>query len=217
MHHTFKQRGLPAVLLTLVLCLGVLSGCGSAEKEQTPAGEAPAESTPAEEPPAPTAAVLPDTFPMEFDFSSGAGAWGTALTLERDGTFSGSYHDSEMGESGDGYPKGTVYCAVFSGAFGDIRQVDDHTYALTLEEVTPQETPGTISVEEDIRYVAAEPYGLEEGKDFLLYTPETPTKGLDEEFLSWWPGRYPAEEQTGTLDCWGLWNQETGYGFFTYD
>ena len=54
---------------------------------------------------------------------------------------------------------------------------------------------------------------MEEGKDFILYLPDTPTQGLDEEFLSWWPGQYQ-EEKTGTLDFYGLYNVDKGYGFF---
>ena len=87
-------------------------------------------------------------------------------------------------------------------------------YAMSLEELTVQETPGEEWIEDGIRYIASEAYGLEKGTDFLLYSPETPTEGLDEEFLTWWP-RWNVED-TGTLNCWGLWNQEMGYGFFTY-
>ena len=95
-----------------------------------------------------------------------------------------------------------------------IRQVDDHTWAMTLEELTVQEEPDTEWIEAGIRYIASEAYGLETGKEFFLYSPETPTEGLDEEFLIWWPSWNV--EDTGTLNCWGLLNQETGYGFFTY-
>ena len=31
------------------------------------------------------------------------GAWGTVMKVNKDGTFSGSYHDSDMGATGDGY------------------------------------------------------------------------------------------------------------------
>ena len=42
-----------------------------------------------------------------FEFSSGVGAWSTELTMLEDGTFWGNFHDSEMGETGEGYPNGT--------------------------------------------------------------------------------------------------------------
>ena len=210
----------------LALCLVLVTGCGAkqpeapAEQPETPVEQpkAPAEQpeTPIEkqEPPEQEAAVLPDALPLDLVFASGAGGWSTDLTLERDGSFTGVYHDSEMGSTGPEYPNGTCYISTFSGRFGDIRQVDDHTWAITLEELTVRETPGEEWVEDDILYIASEVYGLEEGKEFFLYSPETPTEGLDEEFLTWWPSWNV--EDTGTLNCWGLLNLEMGYGFFTY-
>ena len=38
-----------------------------------------------------------------YSFGSGVGAWGTVMKVNKDGTFSGSYHDSDMGATGDGY------------------------------------------------------------------------------------------------------------------
>ena len=207
------------MLQLLALCLVLLTGCGAKQtvpqtQAQEPAAEQP--EAPAEEPevPAQEADALPDALPLDLTFASGAGAWCTGLTLERDGSFAGAYHDSEMGDQGEGYPNGSCYISTFSGRFGRIQQVDDHTWAMSLEELTVQETPGEEWIEDGIRYIAAEAYGLEKGTDFLLYSPETPTEGLDEEFLTWWP-RWNVED-TGTLNCWGLWNQEMGYGFFTY-
>ena len=55
--------------------------------------------------------------PKNFLFCSGAGGWSTGLKLNADGTFSGEYHDSNMGETGDGYPNGTMYECTFSGKF----------------------------------------------------------------------------------------------------
>lgn len=73
---------------------------------------------------------LPNTSPLTMTFSSGAGAWATSITLNRDGSFEGSYHDSDMGFIGEGYPHGTVYICKFSGAFDNIQQIDDNTYAM---------------------------------------------------------------------------------------
>ena len=211
----------------LALRLVLLTGCGAkqaeppAQAQEPPAAEQPEApvkqpKTPAEEPevPAQEANALPDALPLDLIFASGAGGWSTDLTLERDGSFAGIYHDSEMGSTGPEYPNGTYYISTFSGRFGDIRQVDEHTWAMSLEELTVQETPGEEWIEDGILYIASEAYGLEEGTEFLLYSPETPTEGLDEEFLTWWPSWNV--EDTGTLNCWGLLNREMGYGFFTY-
>ena len=205
----------------LALCLILLTGCGAkqaeppADAQEPPAAEQP--EPPVEQPEAPVreeTAILPDALPLDLTFASGAGAWCTGLTLERDGSFSGAYHDSEMGDQGEGYPNGSCYISTFSGRFGDIRQVDDHTWAMALEELTVQEEPDTEWIEDGVRYIASEAYGLEEGKEFLLYSPATPTEGLNEDFLTWWPSWNV--EDTGTLSCWGLLNREMGYGFFTY-
>lgn len=45
---------------------------------------------------------------LTFAFSSGAGAWGTVLTVLEDGSFEGNYHDTNMGDTGEEYPNGSV-------------------------------------------------------------------------------------------------------------
>jgi len=161
--------------------------------------------------------TLPDELPLTFIFSSGAGGWGTSMTLNDDGSFEGLYSDSEMGEMGETYPQGTVYVSEFSGKFGDIKQINDYTYSMTLKEITSKYAEGEEWILEEIRYVVAEPYGVESGKEFILYTPQTPVEGLSEEFLSWWPNRYLyVEGELTTLSCYGIYNKETEYGFFTY-
>jgi hypothetical protein len=55
---------------------------------------------------------------------------------------------------------------------------------------------------------------MEDGDEFILYLPDTPIDGLDEGFLSWWPGRYALEGQPETLEMYGLYNVKMGYGFF---
>ena len=87
---------------------------------------------------------------------------------------------------------------------------------MTLEELTYEPEAGTEEIRDEILYVASEPYGLETGKEFLFYLPETPVQGLSEEFLIWWPGRYAWEgEAERPLACYGIQNVETGYGFFS--
>ena len=151
---------------------------------------------------------------MSFTFSSGAGGWRTWLTLYADGTFEGQYSDSEMGDIGDGYPNGSYYIADFTGKFVNIQKVDEFSYSMELDEVTIGREPGTEWIEDEIRYVAAEAYGLDGGKEFVFYTPETPVAGLSEMFLGWWPGRFmePAAE---TLSCYGIYNKAEETGFFT--
>lgn len=211
---TIRAYGKRALLtlIGLALFLSVLSGCGTAGQiEPREAGSASGEGgEPAEQ-----GEPLPDALPLEFVFASGAGAWGTALTLDRDGSFTGRYRDSEMGESGEGYPHGSVYVCAFSGRFEEIEQVDDTTYSMKLGEVSMEKEPGEEWIEDEVRYVASAPYGIEGGETFFLYTPDTPLDGLSKEFLSWWPDNWRREpEGLETLGGYGIHNQETDDGFF---
>ena len=156
---------------------------------------------------------LPADMPSTFTFSSGAGGWSTDLSLGADGTFFGKYHDSDMGTSDDDYPNGTVYFCNFSGRLEIVQKLDEYSYALKLASLEKEK--GKEYIEDGIRYVPSEPYGMEKGKNFILYLPDTPLDGLSEEFLMWWPGRYDIQEQERTtLGYYGLYNQDMEYGFF---
>jgi len=155
------------------------------------------------------------TFPLQLYFSSGAGGWRTELILLRDGFFSGVYSDSEMGEAGEGYPDGSVYTCTFEGRFSDVRILDTNRRSLMLETLSSDYVEGKEWIKDNIRYESSTPFGLEEGREFVLYLPDTPTAGLSEEFLSWWPLRFALpEEQPATLQLYGLHNVQMGYGFF---
>lgn len=153
--------------------------------------------------------------PTRFSFMSGAGAWSTELFLYPDGTFTGNFHDSNMGETGDGYPHGTIYTCDFEGRFTITEQTDDNTYALSLSGLTTQQVPDEDWwIEDQILYLASGPYGLEDGETFYLYTPKKATAELSEMFLSWWPLRYE-KERPETLGCYGIENVEAQTGFFS--
>ena len=201
----------------LALCLVLLTGCGAKQVEPPAQAQEPAAEQP--EVPAQEADILPDALPLDLMFASGAGGWSTDLTLERDGSFAGIYHDSEMGSTGPEYPNGTYYISTFSGRFGDIRQVDDTTWSLTLQELTTEQEPDTEWIEDQILYVASTPYGLDGGTDFALYLPDTPVEALSEELRYWWPGwMYEVNgQEPETLQCYGLCDLEAETGFFSWE
>lgn len=159
-------------------------------------------------------------YPLEMWFSSGVGAWYTKLIIHSNGSFSGEFRDSNMGEIGDEYPNGTAYECIFSGYFSKPQQVNDYTYSLTLETIKIQGNIGESRIENGTLYKTTTPYGLmnsddtDYAKEFLLYTPQTPTAEMREDFLSWWPERFGAEPD-GKLLIYGLQNLETSDGFFT--
>ena len=163
-------------------------------------------------------AVFPwDVFPLEFTFSSGAGAWGSYFTLHQDGFFEGLFHNSEMEETGDDYEV-TFYTCRFSGQFTQVRQIDDNTFSMVLEGLSTEEPAGKEWTWDNARYISSQPSGLTGGTEFLFYLPPTPLSGLSEEFLSWWPYHFMEDSDVfETLSCYGIRNMATEEGFFTYE
>lgn len=156
--------------------------------------------------------ALPGTYPIDMIFSSGAGGWSTTLTLSQDGSFTGAFSDSEMGERDENeYPNGTVYVCNFSGKFKDIKKVNDYTYSMTLDSVKVSEDEEKI--EDGIRYKVGEPSGMDSGTEIYFYTPDAPVSELPEAFLSWWQ---ESTDGSATLDCYAIYNKSADSGFFEY-
>ena len=159
-------------------------------------------------------------YPIVLEYSSGVGAWVSTITINEDGTFVGEYHDQEMGDRGDEFPNGTRFYSLFSGNFTDIKQIDDYTFSLTVENITTEQEWGYTNVEDGVRYIATYPAGLVEYvdeeavivRDYLLYLPGMKTDGLPEEFLTW-SAQY-AEDKNETLSGYALMNTKTYDGFF---
>ena len=150
-----------------------------------------------------------------FYFLSGAGAWSTELVVSPDGSFTGYYHDTDMGDSGAGYPNGTRYECDFSGTFALVEQRDEFTYILRLTSLALKEEPGTERVADGLKLISAEAYGISGGDEFMLYSPGSPSAGLPEEFLEWVRMASAWEEPPETLPFWGLYNLGEQAGFFT--
>lgn len=150
-----------------------------------------------------------------FYFLSGAGAWSTELVFLSDGSFTGYYHDTDMGDSGMGYPNGTRYECDFSGTFALVEQRDEFTYILRLTSLALKEVPGTERVADGLKLISAEAYGISGGDEFMLYSPGSPSAGLPEEFLEWVRMASAWEEPPETLPFWGLYNLGEQAGFFT--
>lgn len=174
---------------------------------------------------------LPFEQPMEMIFCSGAGAWRTTLTLNPDGSFTGDYSDSDMGVMGEEYPNGTRYVCRFHGSFGEIERVSGASFSMILTElVLDTEHPvGEEWIEDGVRLVSSGPYGLD-GEDgdalkpgavFFFYTPEATGHEPGTElygalqFWYWWPERREFVDENDKLGRYGLYNLETGHGFFS--
>ena len=173
------------------------------------------ENSPDPEPVAP--ADLTD-LPEKFTFSSGAGGWATHLFLESDGSFTGEYHDSDMGVKGDNYPRGTVYICNFEGKFTDLEKVSDYIYSMKLDYLTVKEPPGKIYYEDDIRYIVSEPCGMMNADEFYIYLPGAAIADLPEAFLSWTHINHRIRD-TLPSGFWGIYNagEETGFTAYAED
>ncbi|MDO5344347.1 MAG: lysozyme inhibitor LprI family protein [Lachnospiraceae bacterium] len=152
-----------------------------------------------------------------FYFSSGVGAWGTELLIHEDGSFEGSYHDSDMGSTGEGYPNGTVYVCDFSGQFSEPGKVNEYTYSAKILELEQERENGTSEIVNNVRYVYSDPYGLNDAENVLFYLPGAPLEELPEAFLRW-VGYFDlsAAEET-ELPFAGLYNEAMEQGFSSYE
>lgn len=153
---------------------------------------------------------------MEFCLSSGVGAWGTSLRINADGTFTGDYHDTDMGDTGETYPSGTMYSCKFSGKFGNPQKVDDFTYSFELDCLCEDAPEEEFIDDHGGRIVPAEAYGLETGETYMLYLPGAEINALPEEFVRWvaMPMGWSSDELPNLLPFYGIYNVDGQYGFF---
>ncbi len=199
------------ILIFLICSIFLFSGCTIGEKKATDVliTETPTSRPQAKE----EQPVLPFEREKDFSFSSGAGGWRTFLTLWPDGTFEGEYSDSELGETGEEYPDGSVYLCSFKGTFRDIEKKDRFTYSMKLDNLSYEE--GEEWVEDGVRFIPSYPFGIADGETFFLYLPGKPTEDIPEGFLWWWSNYLyaPENQKPEMLDCYGIYNQEEETGF----
>ena len=71
-------------------------------------------------------------------------------------------------------------------------------------------------IQDEVRYIGSEAFGVERGEDFRFYLPGAPLGDLDEAFTEWSPDYYLWRDGAiDRLSSYGLYNVEGGYGFFT--
>ena len=152
---------------------------------------------------------------MEWSFSSGVGGWSAEMRILPDGTFSGEYHDSEMGETAETYPDGTLYLCSFTGQMHMVEQVDENTWKIAVDSLQTDGQPGEESIEDGIRYVISEPYGISAGDTMLLLAPGTPVSSLTEDML-FWSHVNEAEQTPDTLGNYFLYSEKNASGFVSW-
>lgn len=214
------MKKLFVIMLATILAVGVITGCTRKNNElhedsnvHTTKGEEQNDITP------PSADISFETvfsgdLPKEFVFSSGVGGWQTIFTLKKDGTFVGSFNDSNMGETSDDYPNGTIYLCEFEGEFSLSEKISENEYSIKLEKINTKDIIGGELIRDGVRYVAASAYGLDGDKNFTLYTPNTPLDTFPKEFFIWCPSRF-RDDAPETLDCYGICNKADETAFFS--
>ena len=160
--------------------------------------------------------ALFDEMPEHFVFSSGAGAWSTDLELADDGSFSGVYHDSEMGLTGEGYPGGTVYICRFSGRFSEPERTEGDIWSVKIDALQTEGTEGEEYYEDGVRYVYARPYGLTGTDELQIFTAGMPVDQIPEGFLSW-TGMYFDPETEDCLPFYGIYNAAEDCAFISME
>ncbi len=151
---------------------------------------------------------------MTWCFSSGAGGWSTDMQTAEGGEFSGTFHDSEMGEADEAYPDGTVYTSAFSGTLSVGEQVDEYAWRVHIDSLTMENAAGEEWIDDDIRFVATDPYGIREGDDFVLYVPGTPVAALTEDMRMW--AHLLGDDVPDTLSDWFMYSAQSESGFVGY-
>ena len=146
-----------------------------------------------------------------FDFASGVGGWGTELIVGENGSFTGNYHDSEMGETGEGYPDGTVYGCSFHGQFTEPEMKDEYSWTVKIAvELDEGQVPEAI--EDAIRYVTSAPYGVEKAQTLTIFLPGTPVERLPEGFVIW-SHLEDIAPNAKTIPYYAIWSEADEAGF----
>ena len=152
---------------------------------------------------------------LEWWLSSGAGGWSTDLQIFPDGSFAGTYHDSEMGDAADEYPDGTLYICSFTGRMSLAGHPEDNPLAIRVEELNVDEPAEREYIEDGVRYIYTEPYGLSAGDNMVLYAPGTDIGAFTDDMLLW-SHVLDSEDTIYELESWFLWSEATGSGFVAF-
>ena len=159
---------------------------------------------------------LPE-LPESFVFASGAGAWSTEVHINPDGTFTGYYSDSDMGDVGDDYPNGIQYECRFSGKFTEVKKISDYEYSMKIDFINSEGKVNAENIVDGVKIITTEPYGFAGADEFLLYLPGRDTADLPDEFLEWVcvQNAWRDVDVPDLLPFYGLYNVSGGEGFIS--
>lgn len=120
----------------------------------------------------------------DFWFTSGAGGWRTVMTINEDGTFSGKFTDSDMGDSGTDYPKGSMKISEFTGRLDNVQKVSATAYTMTVSQL--DYNPANVAtIVDGVREITAEPYGIGLNDAITIYLPGQEVDRNDATYRMW--------------------------------
>ena len=155
---------------------------------------------------------------MTFSFSTGAGGASTTITFGANGSFTGTFTDSEMGLVGDKYPNGTVYTSEFYGSFADPKWESDYKYSIRLNGLYMKHALGVETIVDGVRYVTTSASGFEKAGYFSVYLPGAPISKVTAPVVTHvgnvegWGTAVPS-----SLPCWAIYNIGGQVTFVSYD
>ena len=120
-----------------------------------------------------------------FCFESGAGGWDTTLTVDAEGNFNGLFHDSDMGDTGEGYDYGTLYQCTFHGRFTDVTKKSQYVYEAKVEGLAYDRNEGETEIIDQVRHVYSNAYGISGAETVEIYLPGAKVADLPEGYMSW--------------------------------
>ena len=148
----------------------------------------------------------------EYDFSSGAGAWYTGLTIQEDGSFTGIYMDTDMEDGeldGVHYDATTYYCD-FSGQLSRLEHASAQEMDCTVLELN-YDMPEP-SVEDGILIQSVEPYGIGQGDAIRFFMRGALVSAIPEELWNWLRFK-EVDPDWETLPYVALYDETSGAGF----
>ncbi|KAB5605514.1 PASTA domain-containing protein [Bifidobacterium jacchi] len=156
-------------------------------------------------------------FAGDYSMGSGAGAWGTSMTVNADGTFTGRYSDANMGDTGEGYTHGSIAAANFSGRFTSPKKNPDGTYTLQCADFKVDGVKGSSRIEDQTKITVSEAVGLEPCRTFTAYPQGYAVSKLSSDMKTWSMTYLSSVDSTITkLPGWALKNDASEHEYTLY-
>ncbi len=141
---------------------------------------------------------------LNMFYSSGAGAWSTGITVSKNGSFTGNFHDSDAD---------VMYSSEFKGKFTKIKKAAANKYTMkltTLKYTNKVETEKKDGYKIEHTHNA---YGIKKGKTYTLYCPGFNASKLPKQVKEWTKILSYKYKKNGKLTKYIMYNKKEGVVF----